>query len=158
MTFDLVTVLRTVDGARMTKKITRHQDGSFEIEPYDRGFEFAVEQVPVTSIIELGSLLAKLELDPSACVIRGSPMPSINLGRCRRLKRARIDRGQQVAATFEPASPRWIGLDLDSLPTPEWDQEALARRRAAILADYAHRNTPDASGHSTPPRPHRLPR
>jgi hypothetical protein len=53
---DTVTVLRALGGAVMTKRIGRRPGGGLNIQPYDRGFEFAVTEVQVGGIIQLGRL------------------------------------------------------------------------------------------------------
>lgn len=144
---DNITVLRALDGLLLTKRIQRARDGEFLVAGYDRAFEFAVTEHPVTSLIGLGGLLASLESCPTACVIRGRPLPGTNLQRTWRLLYETTDEdGRTREATFEPAARRWIALDFDDLPTPEWNEDDLARRRQAILDDYARRNTPDAAG------------
>jgi hypothetical protein len=137
---DAVTVLRAVDGATLTKTVTRREDGTSEVVAYDRGFEFAVREVPVAGIAELGRLLAKLEGDPRACVIRGRPLPEANWWRCRRLYLPHVEDDCSVTMpTFEPAARRWAALDFDALPVPGWNAGDLTRRRVAIeRARLAH--------------------
>jgi hypothetical protein len=135
-TGDFVAVLQAVDGARLTKRITRREDGSFEVVAYDRGYLFAVQEMRVAGIIELGRQLGNLEGDPRACVIRGRPLPEADRQRCRRLYLPHVeDDGSVAMPTFEPAPRRWIGLDFDALTTPQWNQGDLARRREAIARD-----------------------
>ncbi len=133
---DSVTVLRSVDGATLTKTVTRLGDGSFEVVAYDRGFKFAVREEPVAGIAELGRLLATLEGDPHACVIRGAPLPETNRRRCRRLLYPVVEEdGSLTLPTFEPSARRWVALDFDALPVPIWNPGDLAARRAAIERD-----------------------
>ena len=142
---DTVTVLRSVDGAVLTKRITRRQGGGFDIEPYDRSFWYSVERVPVDGIVSVGRLIARLENDPRACIIRGRPKPGTNLERTRRLIYDHVeDDGSMTPATFEAEATRLVAIDVDSLECPEWCPEALARRRKAIERDPAQQHTPAA--------------
>jgi hypothetical protein len=126
-----VTILQAVGGARLTKRVTDRG-----VEPYDNGTWFAVEELPASRLLNLAALLANLERDPSRCVIRGRPLPGTNRNRCRRLLYPTVDNaGREWPATFETASRRWLALDFDSLPTPQWNEEDLARRREAIARD-----------------------
>ncbi len=121
MSAEAITVLRSVDGAIMTKVITGRKDG-FSVRAYDRGYEFAIEQIIVGGIVELGQALTRLEADPHACVIRGRPLPGTDLSRARRLVHDQIEDDSSITpATFEPAARAWIALDFDDLPAPEWE-------------------------------------
>ena len=140
---DTLTVLRAVDGAIMTKRIRRDHDDELLATAYDRAFWFAVAELPVAGLIDLGQLLASIEGDPHACVVRGTPLPGIDRCRCRRLLHDRIDQdGSPVAATFGPSAPRWLALDFDDLPTPSWNQDDLSARRLAIARDRAEDGPP----------------
>lgn len=135
---DTVTVLRAVDGAVLTKRITRSGDSGFEIAPYDRGLWFTVEEVPVNGVVELGQLLERLERDPHACLIRGRPLPDVDRAQTRRLLYPQLEEdGTLVPETFEAAARRYIALDFDDLPVPLWNEDDLARRRKAIARDRA---------------------
>jgi hypothetical protein len=139
---DTVTILKVVDGTVLTKRIQR-DDAELLITGYDQGFWFAVEEPLVTGLLDLGALLARLERDSKPCIIRSRPLPGIHWNRWRRLLYPLVDdQGQAWGPTFEPAPRRWIALDFDDLPTPEWNEDDLARRKA-ILVDYAVRSTPD---------------
>jgi hypothetical protein len=140
---DTLTVLRAVDGAIMTKRIRRDHGDELLPTAYDRGLWFAVEELPVAGLIDLGQLLASIECDPHACVVRGTPLPGIDRCRCRRLLHDRIDQdGSPVAATFGPSAPRWLALDFDGLPTPSWNQDHLTARRLAIARGRADHGIP----------------
>jgi hypothetical protein len=136
-------VLRAVDGAIMTKRIRRDLDGGSEITPYDRGFWFSVTELPIASLVDLGRLLACIEGDPHACVVRGTPLPGVDRSRCRRLLYEQIDHGgSPVAATIGLSARRWLALDFDDLPTPSWNERDLAARRLAIERDRAEHGPP----------------
>jgi hypothetical protein len=141
---DNVTLLATLDGKVLTKRIRRARDGEFLVASYDKATWFAVAERPVASLIDLGRLLASLETWPSVCIIRGRPLPDINHDRCRRLKDS--DPGHGTPPSFEPTARRWIGIDFDSLPAPIWDPDRLSRRRAAIERDRAKHGTPLPKG------------
>jgi hypothetical protein len=125
---DTVTVLRSVDDAILTKRNTRGRDGGFDVQPYDRGFLFAVEQIPVDGILTAARLIARLQDEPRKGIIRGKPKPGIDLTRCRRLLYPQVEDGELVPETFEPAASRLLGVDFDNLPTPQWNADDLTRR------------------------------
>jgi hypothetical protein len=139
---DTITVLRT-HGPLATKKITRLASGEWQIEPYGKAAHFAVEEIAAAGLADLARTLARVARDPRAFVIRGRPLPGIDRTRCRRLLYRTIDEdGREHEPTLEPAARRWLAIDFDSLPTPVWNVEALARRRAAIRRDHEQRIEP----------------
>lgn len=147
MNADTVTVLRAVDGAILTKRIQRDLDDGLLVAAYDRGFSFAVTELPIAGLVDLGRLLARIEGDPHACVVRGTPLPGVDLSRSRRLLYDQADHdGSPVAATFGPSPRRWLALDFDDLRTPSWNKHDLAARRLAIERDRAEHGPPLPKG------------
>jgi hypothetical protein len=154
VTGDRLTVLSTVEPDKvLTKQITSF-NGEWQIEPYHKATWFAVRQVQVDGIVSLGRALAELERQPRSCVICGQPLPDINWARTRRLLYPQVDEdGTEYPATFEAILRRWLAIDFDDLPVPEWNPDDLARRREAILRDYAERNQPDGCAEHLKPWP-----
>ena len=143
---DRLTVITTAGhdrGKLATKRITCDAD-EWQIQDYSLATWWSVRQVDVHDLPSLGDALASLERDPHSCVIRGEPIEGINLVRCRRLKDP--DPKDGTPPSFAPAARRWIGIDVDSLPTPVWDPEKLAQRRAAIERDRAEHGMPLPKG------------
>jgi hypothetical protein len=133
---DRLTVLTAVEPGKLATKTIRMVDGELAITPYDKAAWFRVDQVPVQDLVTLGRALADFERRPRAFVIRGAPLPTTNLSRCRRLIYPQVEEdGELVPETFEAAARRWLALDFDDLPTPTWNEEDLARRREAIVHD-----------------------
>ena len=154
MTGDHLTVLTAVEPGKLLTKRIRLVESEWHVEPYDRATWFAVRQVQVHDLVSLGQALAELERQPRSCVIRGQPLADINWGRTRRLIYPQVDEdGTEHPATFEPCLRRWIALDFDDLSVPGWSPEDLARRRQAILQDYAERNQPDGCPEHLKPWP-----
>lgn len=116
---DQLTVLTTLYGETATKRITRGRDGAWVIEPYGSARHYRVDLVGVDDLVSLGRALARLERAPHSFVIRGQPLPGTNLSRCRRLKYERPDGAR---ATFGPTARRWLGIDIDGVPTPTWPE------------------------------------
>jgi hypothetical protein len=141
---DRLTVLRS-RGPVLTKRITRTDAGEWQVEPFCDAKRFTVAEVAVDGLASLARVLTEIARDPRACIIRGRPLPGIDRARCRRLIYPQIydETGELIPPTFEPAPRRWLALDIDDLPTPEWDADDLARRRSAIRQDWARRNHPD---------------
>jgi hypothetical protein len=142
---DRLTILTTADrdrGKLATKQI-RLVDGEWQITDYSQATWWSVRQVDIHDLVSLGQALADLEPERCSCVIRGEPLPGINLGCTRRLKDAAED---GTPPSFAPAARRWFGIDFDSLPAPVWDPEKLARRRAAIERDRAEHGAPLPKG------------
>lgn len=136
MAADTLTVLTSLGGKLATKVISQ-VEGRWWVEPYGRAEWFAVREVPVHDIRTLGQALAELERNRHSFVIRGEPLSTTDRSRCRRLLYDQLEDGVEVPATFEPAARRWLALDFDALPTPQWDHVHLARRREAIARDRA---------------------
>jgi hypothetical protein len=144
---DMLTVLTTVDQDKLATKVIAREAGQWHIRPYGSATWFSVRQVPVADVIQLGQVLRSLEGADKSFVIRGEPLSTTDLTRCRRLLYPHVtDDGEVFDPTFEVASRRWLAIDFDSLPTPRWDPEHLARRRAVILRDRAERPTRPPKG------------
>jgi hypothetical protein len=142
---DHLTVLTTAgrdQGKLATKRITRAA-GAWQIQDYSLATWWSVRQVDVHDLGSLGQALASLEPERCSCVIRGEPLPGIDLACTRRLKDAAED---GTPPSFIPAARHWFGIDFDSLPAPVWDENKLARRRAAIERDRAENSMPLPKG------------
>jgi hypothetical protein len=144
-TGDVLTILTTAGrdrGKLATKRIIR-AGGRWQIEDYSLATWWSVCQVDVHDLVSLGRALADLEHASCSCVIRGEPIADINLAHTRRLK---DDAEDGTPPSFAPAARRWFGIDFDSLPTPIWDPDILARRREAIARDRLDHGQPLTKG------------
>jgi hypothetical protein len=129
---DTLTVLTTADGALATKRISRAQGGEGHVLPYGKAKWFSVDRIEVDGIVSLGRALRSLEPAPYSFAIRGEPLASTDLERTRRLLYEQVDEDGVVwPATFEARARQWLAVDFDDLPAPVWDEDKLARRRAA---------------------------
>lgn len=131
---DALTILRAHNGRRLTKTFSVATNGQVHKADYDSATWFAVEARPVGSIHELHRELLQLEADPHACVIRGAPLPGINLACTRRTKSG-------TAPAFFEVPRQWVMLDVDGLALPSasllHDPEDVARRLLDLLAEAA---------------------
>ena len=95
---ELITVLRCNNSKRATKHWYQPPGAEKPIkEDFDAGTWFGAERYPVSDIHDLSRLLVWLERDPTAFIVRGEPLPDLDLSRpIRRLKHDRED----AAATF----------------------------------------------------------
>jgi hypothetical protein len=134
-----VTILRPVDRRRlMTKEYTLAPDGRVQRREYDEARTFSVEQAHVADVTALHQLLVKIEADPTACIIRGNPLPGTDWRQTRRLLR---DRNEARAAFGDPAL-RWVMLDADKIAVPASasvinDPQDVARHLVDLFAGYA---------------------
>jgi hypothetical protein len=142
---DRLTVITTAGrdrGKLAIKRISRNK-GAWQIEDYSQATWWSVRQIDVHDLISLGQMLAGLQPERCSCVIRGEPLPGIDLTCTRRLKDTAED---GTPPSFAPTARRCVGIDFDSLPMPIWDPERLARRRAAIERDRREHGPPLPKG------------
>jgi hypothetical protein len=142
---DRLTVVTTAGrdrGKLAIKRISRNK-GAWQIEDYSQATWWSVRQIDVHDLISLGQMLAGLQPERCSCVIRGEPLPGIDLTCTRRLKDTAED---GTPPSFAPTARRCVGIDFDSLPMPIWDPERLARRRAAIERDRREHGPPLPKG------------
>lgn len=114
-----ITILRPT-GSRMilTKRFQRDSDGNVEKSSYSNVKNFSCEQVPVAGIEQLIELLAELELQPSACIIRGEPLPDVDLSRP--VKRRLRKQGDEEPYFRSVADGQpWVCIDFDDIECPE---------------------------------------
>lgn len=104
----MLTVLKAL--VRMTKA-HRLSQGRWETSGYGNAHWVAVHPRPVASLEDVAGLLGKLAAVPQACVIRGEPLPGVDLRRCQR-------RFKQAPVTFREAPRQWLMVDADSIPEP----------------------------------------
>lgn len=110
---DSLTVLECVPGKRAAKL---YRDPQAKPDPYDAGFLFRVEQIPIASLAELAQELDTLRLAPRKMVIRdrlradAQPTPSGLYAR------RRVDRPGDPAP-FEHAPHYWACFDADATAT-----------------------------------------
>jgi hypothetical protein len=116
-----VTVLICERDKRATKTIKRADNGELFAEPFDAGWLFWVRIEECADISGLSQLLSSLENNSRAMIIRGEPLPEVDLDRkvCRRKHGTALRE-----AYFQSASVgrRWVWIDFDKIALPpDWD-------------------------------------
>lgn len=117
---DTITTLTSL-GPLLTK--TWQADGT--IKGYDRAKHFNVQELPVSNIRELASLLTSLERDPKRCVIRG------------RLKHDTEEPVQRTLENFEEVARHWLMADVDDYDLPD-GLDLIERPEEAVLHFVRH--------------------
>lgn len=113
---DQLTILRT-KGLPATKTIVAGADGLPVIaSSYSNAKTFAVRQETVTGIGDLAAALDRVR--PDEFVIRGKPLAGTDWRRCSRRLHPDPETGEP--ATFGEKPRRWLLLDFDTVPAPDW--------------------------------------
>ena len=113
---DQLTVLISVSGKHAGKNFSRGKDGGIRNRSYGNEKCFRVHITEVNGIAELGRALATIASNQFAFVIRGAPLPGINLKRARRLLRP--DKKSGDPATFKEVPRYWLLVDVDHIVCP----------------------------------------
>ena len=114
-----ITILRCAERGRIATKTWRrvHPNAVPELVQFKAGTKFRVERRTVANIHELSALLTALERDTRALVIRGEPLPGVDLSQpVDRLKHAKKNR----PACFRDAEGglHWVLADFDKVRLP----------------------------------------
>jgi hypothetical protein len=113
----VLTVLSSVSGVYATKRLCQHRKSGKVIKtPYGLETHFQVKQVSLSGLDHLCKVLDTLTRRPFAFVIRGAPLPDVNLARTRRLFHP--DPETRDPATFAAAERNWFAIDLDKVRKP----------------------------------------
>jgi hypothetical protein len=110
------TTLYTFKPVLATKKIDIDPvSGAIVTSGYDKAKFFRVRPATFTDIGDLFSKLLVLERDPHAFIVRGEPLPGIDMDRSRRLTDPDFDSLGKITApaTFAKADRQWVMLDID---------------------------------------------
>lgn len=109
---DTLTVLTCHDaGATAAKVFIVLDDGTVQKCGYDAKTYFQYEEIPVSCLNSLCHALVGLEAEPKKLIIRGKPKKDAG-----NIVRRKV-RGEDAA--FEPASRRWVMLDVDKREIPD---------------------------------------
>jgi hypothetical protein len=109
MSREQLTILRTVGSHRAQKSFIAGENP----RAYDSGWQFATETSEVDSLPQFAQLLANIEQDPSAFLIRGKLKAQTQGGQLVRRKYLGED------AAFEPCSRRLLCVDVDNVVAPD---------------------------------------
>jgi hypothetical protein len=108
---DSLTILRA-HRRRLAKAI--HPDGT--VTDYDQAKTFDQIQHPIADLEALERLLREIEHREDCCVVRGKPA---HPERCKGVRRL-LHADGTYAPTLIEVPRRWIAIDVDRLPRPEW--------------------------------------
>jgi len=141
-----VTVLRAVKGRRATKQFQWNATLSeWTKVSYEAGAWFAPQERPANSLAELVQLLDVVRVDPSAFVVRGALAPwareqLANDPECR--IRRRKHRKNDVEPALVEVPRRWLMVDVDNWPLPNWSD--LVDDPDAAIDSAIHELLPEA--------------
>ena len=136
-----VTVLRTLSRKLLlTKRFYRDKDRSIQKQTYGNAKRFDCDQHWVSGIEDFGALLSKLEQDRSSCIIRGEPLPGIDLSKPVRKTKHKNKDGDPCFRSYENGVP-WVMIDFDDTPcspdiNAEDDPEAAMQRGVNTKVSY----------------------
>jgi hypothetical protein len=111
-----LTILRAATGRIATKRFSASRDGRVRKSGYGNERFFIFEPVEVGSIVELAVLLQRLQRDPRAFIVRGTPLPDADRRCSRRLLHHDPKTGDPP--TIEAADRCWVMIDLDGVMCP----------------------------------------
>lgn len=141
-----ITILRPVaKHAILTKRFVMSGEGEIDKINFGNVKNFRCEQFQVSGIFELAELLSKLESDPRACIIRGEPMPHVDLSKPVRRTKWKTGNEEPYFRSVEEGQP-WLCIDFDDLKCPdhiaaETDPEAAIRHLISLLPPEFHNVT-----------------
>jgi hypothetical protein len=136
-----VTVLTCVSGGATATKTWRYDSilGKPVVVPFKAGLRFTVECMPIANIRELSALLTRLESEPHRFIVRGEPMPGLDLSQP--VLRRKRSRGNEAATFREPADGVPFAMfDFDKIPVPSsiepiGDPEGAAAHAVGLLPE-----------------------
>jgi hypothetical protein len=112
-----LTVLTSVSGLYATKRIRQdHKTGRIVKTDYGREKHFRVQTVELSSFAHLCRCLDRLTQRTLAFVVRGEPLPGVDMQKARRLLHDDPETGE--AATFSEAPRQWFAADIDKVRRP----------------------------------------
>jgi len=102
-----------------TKSFVRNGGGAITQQPVTLGKYFSVECREIETIYDLAATLTRLSNSPNQFVIRGEPIPGIDIRR--RIRRLKYDQDNSPA-TFRSSKrgESWICFDFDKIECPAW--------------------------------------
>jgi hypothetical protein len=108
----------TITLLRGRRQLTKTIDANGDITPYPRAKTFDLYETHFSHIGDLHDLLKQLEQRRDLAVVRGKPSDPERTSGVRRLLYADPKTGEQPTLVDVPR--RWLALDIDSLPRPDW--------------------------------------
>lgn len=114
-----LTILTAASDVALTKRLSLGAAGEIIKTPSVMPRRFRAECVPVETIYDLARVLTWLEGEKDRMVIRGEPVPGLNLSRP--MRRLKYDDGETKATLRSSERGKtWICLDFDKIPTPDF--------------------------------------
>lgn len=114
---DSIVVIRPTDGKLVGKHVARGPDGKLKKTMFSgaRSEWWQGTEIPVDSIYDLHRVIESLRSKSDRCVIRGAPLPGVDISRAhkRRTKHSRKDTNPPA---YQDVGRRWMGIDIDNLP------------------------------------------
>lgn len=130
-----LTVLKTANGRPATKTLIQRSDGTIGKLHAAPARYFTIERRAAETIYDLAEILTALSAEPQKLVIRGEPIPGLDLSLpVRRLKHC----GSDKQATFRssPAGEKWVCFDFDEIPCPDSIDAGEHPGNALLLLSY----------------------
>lgn len=129
------------------KRFSIDNHGNIQKQDYDLAKWFKLYQFEVSDIYTLSGHLSELESDRRKFVIRGEPLPHINLCEAVR-RRASFDPEDDRAPYFRMAETgvQWFCIDIDSLPL---SRNLKYRAKGVRTVKYAIQQLPECFRHAT---------
>jgi hypothetical protein len=116
---EFVTIITSVEGKRLTKRVERNANGSFKIIDYDEGATwFRFEYVEIADLAALAQAIAGLTKEQA--IVPGRICDGADPSRARRLAYAQED---GTPATLQDHPHRWLVCDIDKIPAADADGE-----------------------------------
>lgn len=122
--------------ATKTHRLIRDERGAhWDTRPYDNGYLWTAEELPVSSLETLAQAVDSIRKRPHTCIVRGKARV---LGEPRR--RTKDPRPDQPDPTFESVPHQWIMFDVDGhnigVDQAEQPQEAVRQLRASLPSPW----------------------
>src|SRR5689334_8411353 len=142
---DALTVAHSWHGRPQTKRIGRDRDGLLTKQGFSREGLYTFKVVPVFGAEDLAATLERLSHIPTACALRGEPLPGIPT------PAQRLFHPNGGSAPTLGARPRRVvaldvdGVDQGTAEDPAFDPEDGVERVIGLLADHADPSFADAS-------------
>lgn len=109
-----VTIIRPTDGSFVGKHVSHGPNGKLRKIAYagSKAEWWMGREVPVGDIWDLHEVLQDLRGKPDHCVIRGAPLPGVDLSRAHK-RRTKVSRKDTHPPAYRDVGRRWMGIDID---------------------------------------------
>jgi hypothetical protein len=139
---DSVSILRTLPepNRKVATKTWRNGSNGPEREDFGNAYWFQHERRDCSNIKELSAILAELEADPYALIVRAEILEGVNPDK---MNRRHLDGGPSKPAMMKPQPRPWLCIDFDNIPAPPLtdlttDPESAVEYLIGLLPDQFH--------------------